>query len=108
MTEVTFVLGARVSTESPEAIRPILIELVPGGYVQPSGARYDLLVEGQLRGASARILNRGLLTAFRRLEQRTRLRSEWTCERRTERVSDCLPKGTQAVSPDSPRTPRMR
>jgi len=88
MAEVTFALRARVSTERPEAIPPVLIELEWGGSVQASGAGVDFLVEGQLRGASARDLNRGLPTALRRVEKRTRLRSEWTCEARAERFFD--------------------
>jgi len=52
----------------------------------------EFVLEGTLEGASAKDLNRALLSALRRVEKKTRLRSEWTCEGTTERFFDYVPK----------------
>jgi hypothetical protein len=88
-----FSLVARVSTESPDAIRRVLRELLPNGSITPKEG--ELLVRATMRGASARDLNRALLSALRRLERRTRLRAEWTSGGATERFFDYVPKGSR-------------
>jgi hypothetical protein len=45
-------------------------------------------MEAKLSGESARDLNRALLSALCRRQRRTRLRSEWTRGRITERFFD--------------------
>ena len=88
-----FVLKARVSTDRPEAVRAVLERLITHGTVQPGDGRGEFLVEAEMEGASARELNRSLLSELRRAEKRTRLRAEWTCEGVTERFFDYVPKG---------------
>jgi len=93
MSTKRFSLVARVSTESPEAIRRALRELLPNGSLTPKEA--DFLVRATMSGESARDLNRALLSALRRLERRTRLRAEWTSGGTTERFFDYVPKGSR-------------
>jgi hypothetical protein len=88
-------LHARVSTDNPVAVEPVLVRAVPGGTVSRPENRDEFVVEGVLEGSSARELNRSLLSELRRAEKRTRLRSEWTSEAATERFFDYVPKGTQ-------------
>lgn len=89
-----FVLRARVSTDSPAAVRPVLDRLVGGGSVRRGDAEGEFHVDAEMEGASARDLNRSLLSELRRAEKRTRLRAEWTCDGVTERFFDYVPKGT--------------
>ena len=76
MTEGRFRLVARVSTDSPERIRPILNEVFPGGQIREHGSEF--VVETAMEGGSAKDLNRSVLSALRKVEKRTRLRAEWT------------------------------
>ena len=92
MSAKRFSLVARVSTESPEIVRPALRDLLPSGSITSN--RGELLVRATMRGESARDLNRALLSALRRLERRTRLRAEWTSRGTTERFFDYVPKGS--------------
>ena len=93
MSGKRFALAARVSTESPGAIRRTLRELLPGGSVKP--AEDGFLVTAVMRGQSARDLNRALLSGLRRIEKRTRLRAEWKSSGKTERFFDYVPKGSK-------------
>jgi hypothetical protein len=88
-----FSLHARVSTDNPAAVKPVLVRVVPNATVTQSEDGEEFLVEGTLDGSSARELNRSLLSELRRAEKRTRLRSEWTSEDETERFFDYVPKG---------------
>jgi hypothetical protein len=89
-------LSARVSSANAEAVRPTLREFIgPKGVIEKDGV--DLTVHAELDGASARDLNRALLSALRRVEKRTRLRSEWTAEGVCERFFDYVPKGQRPV-----------
>jgi hypothetical protein len=104
MVEKRFFLQARVSTENPRAVKPVLERLVPGGSVLGGEDRKEFRVEGELSGASARDLNRAFLSSLRQVEKRTRLRSEWSCDGVSERFFDYVPRGkkpapTDAVSP---------
>jgi hypothetical protein len=98
-----FSLHARVSTDNPVAIKPVLTRMVPGGTVALSEDGQEFVVDGVFDGSSARDLNRSLLSELRRAEKRTRLRSEWTSEVATERFFDYVPKGTQKARGQSPR-----
>lgn len=89
-----FVLRARVSTDNPAAVRPVLERWVRGGTVRAGDAKGEFEVDAEMEGTSARDLNRSLLSELRRAEKRTRLRAEWTCEGVTERFFDYVPKGT--------------
>ena len=76
MAETTYRLSARVSSNDLAAARAVLHELLPDGRVDDDQA--ELLVEAELAGDSAKELNRSLLSALRRAEKKTRLRSQWT------------------------------
>jgi hypothetical protein len=77
MTRNPFRLSAKVSSDRPDAVRPVLEELVgEKGTVRREGD--DLLVDATMEGTDAKDLNRALLSALRRVEKKTRLRSEWT------------------------------
>lgn len=92
-TKCAFELTARVGTDSPRAIKPLLEQLLPGGAVRSEGGAF--VVTATLKGDSARDLNRALLSALRRVERRTRLRAEWTAGGKTERFFDYVPKGSR-------------
>ena len=90
MTDIAFHLVAEVSSQSPDVIANLLEELVDGKVTStPDGFHVD----GFMRGTDARELNRFLLSALRRVERRTRLRSEWTTNGETQRFFDYVPKG---------------
>lgn len=78
MTASRFRLVARVSTDSPGRIRPLLGEVFPGGSFREEGAEF--FIETSMEGSSPKDLNRSILSALRRAEKRTRLRAEWTAE----------------------------
>ncbi len=78
MVDRRFRLAARVSSARPAPLRAVLERLVPEGSIRQEGEGF--VVEGELEGASAQDLNRSLLSSLRRVEKRTRIRSEWTAE----------------------------
>ena len=73
-----FKLIARVSSSNPQAIRPVLENLVTQGSVEE--VEEEFLIEAEMEGESAKELNRSLLSSLRRVEKRTRLRAEWTSD----------------------------
>jgi hypothetical protein len=77
-----FRLQARVSSDRPDAVRPILLERFVPGAVTRSGEEF--VVEAELTGPDVKELNRALLSALRRAEKRTRLRARWTSDDGTE------------------------
>ena len=82
---------------APSAIGPLLKQLLGATVTEtPEGFRVDAWMEG----ADARELNRELLSCLRRIERRTRLRSEWTASGVTHRFFDYVLKGTRPASPD--------
>jgi hypothetical protein len=84
---------ARVSTDSPERIRPVLGEVFSDGQIQEQGAEF--VIETSMEGNSAKDLNRQVLSALRRVEKRTRLRAEWTdANDRVYRFFDYVLKST--------------
>jgi hypothetical protein len=92
MTKKKFSLNARVSTDNRQAIKPILEELVTKDSIITTDEGF--LVEATMYGESARELNKTLLSALRRAERKTRLRSEWKSGGTTERFFDYVPKGS--------------
>lgn len=88
-----FTVHAKVSSENPPAVRPVLRRLFPGAALTLTGNPKEVVLRGEAEGASARDLNRALLTELRRVEKRTRLRAEWTSEGTTEKFFDYVPKG---------------
>lgn len=89
MPEQSFELVADVSSDDPQAIEPVL-RAVAGLRVTPLADGFH--IEGTMIGPSARDLNRGLLSALRRAERRTRIRSRWTLGDTTFRFFDYVPK----------------
>ena len=92
MAKKTFELSARVSTENPKAIKPVLDEVLPKGSVTKTEEGF--LIKARIAGESARELNKELLSALRRVEKKTRLRSEWASGKNVERFFDYAFKGT--------------
>ena len=90
MQSKTFKLVARVSSDDPEAVKPVLERLFPKGYVRRE--HDEFIVEAELIGSNAKELNRSLLSELRRAERKTRLRAEWTCGNTTERFFDYVLK----------------
>lgn len=88
-----FKLVAKVSTDSPDKIKPVLLRLLPNGTVKRGSDASEFLVEAEVEGTSARDVNRSLLSALRAVEKRTRLRAEWASGGTTERFFDYVPKG---------------
>jgi hypothetical protein len=99
LTNRKFSLVARVSTENPTAVKRAIKEFAPKGSVTATEGGF--VVKAELRGASARDLNRKLLSALRRVERKTRLRAEWTSGDTTERFFDYVPKGTRKIGGSS-------
>ncbi len=93
MTKKTFTLTARISTDNPKAIKPILEGLVSKDSITPTDDGFS--VNATMQGESARELNKTLLSALRQVQRKTRLRSEWKSGNTTERFFDYVPKGIQ-------------
>jgi hypothetical protein len=88
-----FKLKARVSRADARTIRQALQLLGANGSAKEAAG--DFMVEAEMEGASARELNRALLSALRKVEKRTTLRAEWTSgDNTTERFFDYLLKKT--------------
>ncbi len=93
-----FQLRARVSSSNPQAIRPVLENLITQGRVQEVEEEFQ--VEAGMEGESAKELNRLLLAALRRVEKRTRLRAQWTSDDGiTQRFFDYVLKSTSQSEP---------
>jgi hypothetical protein len=84
-------LEARVSSDSPDAVRRFLVATFGTTSVTRDGT--DWVVRAEVDGASARDANRELLSELRRVERKTRLRAEWTAGGVVERFFDYVPKG---------------
>ncbi len=91
-----------MSTDDPEAVRPVLAALFgAGGSFSGSFSDKDtgeFHVRAEMKGASARVLNRSVLSALRRASRRTRLRAEWTSGRTTESFFDYVLKRTNTTT----------
>ena len=97
MVQRTFKLSARISTENPSAIKPILERIIgSNGTIKPTQEGYE--VEADLKGERSRDLNRTLLSEMRRAERRTRIRAEWTSRNIIEKYFDYVPKGTRKTN----------
>ena len=95
MTEQCFQLVAGVSSDNPAVIESLLRQLVQGEITKTADGFH---IQASLSGASARDLNRRLLSALRRVQQLTRLRAEWTSAGVTHRFFDYVPKGTRPAT----------
>ncbi len=89
MPEQRFELAADVSSDDPKAIEPVLCAIA-GLSITPLADGFH--IEGSMAGQSAREINRALLSALRRAERRTRIRSRWTLDDATFRFFDYVPK----------------
>jgi len=89
--EKKFKLSAKISSADPFAIKPVLEQTIKNGSIKPADKGFE--VNAELKGESARDLNRLLLSELRRIEKKTRMRSEWTCEGTTEKFFDYAFKG---------------
>ncbi|MGO8720284.1 MAG: hypothetical protein ACLQMO_13885 [Acidobacteriaceae bacterium] len=87
-----FTLRAQVRSVNAEAIHEALAGLVPNGHIRNVGNEF--IVEAEMEGASAKDLNRTLLSALRRIEKRTTLRAEWTSGNLTQKFFDYVLKKT--------------
>jgi hypothetical protein len=100
LVERRFRLSARISSDNPPAIKPVLKQFLDSkGSVKATDEGFE--VEAKLTGESARDLNRTLLSQLRKAERRTRLRAEWTADGVTERFFDYVPKGRKKVHTES-------
>lgn len=88
-----FKLKARVSRSDLATVRAALKQLSAQGVATTEGDQ--IAIEAKMEGASAKDLNRALLSALRKVEKRTTLRSEWTsADGVTERFFDYVLKKT--------------
>ncbi len=93
MTDTSFRVSARVSSDDLAAVKAVLDKLLTEGAV--SETEGELLVETELAGPTAKDLNRALLSALRRAVKKTRLRAQWTSpDGTTERYFDYVLKKT--------------
>jgi hypothetical protein len=93
MVDKRFKLSARISSDNPPAIKPVLERIVGSeGAIKPVSEGFEVTAE--LDGESARDLNRMLLSEMRKVEKKTRIRAEWTSGNTTERFFDYVPKAT--------------
>ena len=86
-------LKARINRSDAQTIRQALDQLAAKGSVRKEGDEF--IAEADMEGASAREWNRTFLSALRKVEKRTTLRSEWTSDEGTsERFFDYVLKKT--------------
>lgn len=98
MVKKRFRLTARVSTDTPAVVRPVLEKLVARGTVKEGDSSNEFLVDAEMEGESAKELNRSLLSALRKAGKKTRLRAEWASGDTAERFFDYVPKGAHRIS----------
>lgn len=87
-----FHLRALVDSDNPPALRPVIEGFIDrhGGSGRYTDRGFE--IELDCEGASARDLNRALLTELRRSVKKTRLRAEWMTGGTTEKFFDYVPK----------------
>ncbi len=88
---MNFKLKARVGRSDARTIQQALDQLAAKGSIKEAADGF--MVEAEMEGASARELNRTLLSALRKVQRRTTLRAEWTSgDGTTERFFDYVLK----------------
>jgi len=91
MVQKKFRLSAKVSSDNPSVVKPILDRIFEGrGTVK--GIDLGFEIDAELEGESAVTLNRTLLSDLRRAEKKTRMRSQWTSSNTTEKFFDYVLK----------------
>jgi len=98
MSKRRFSLVARVNSDSPSAVKPILESFAASGTLSEGSSPNEFIIEAKLAGPSAKELNRTLLSALRRAEKKTRLRAEWSSGDTTEKFFDYVSKGTRKAT----------
>ena len=97
MAEKKFKLSARVSSAAPSAIKPVLERMMGNnGSIKPTADGFE--VDAEFKGERARDLNRMLLSELRKVEKKTRIRSEWTSEDTSEKFFDYSLRQTKKVN----------
>jgi hypothetical protein len=90
---MAFNLKARVNRSDARTIRQALDQLSAKGSVRKAGEKF--IIEAEIEGASAKELNRTLLSALRKVKKRTTIRAEWTSDDGTsEKFFDYVLKKT--------------
>lgn len=89
-----FELKATVSSDNLSAVKSAIEEFI-GDAGSVSDTEEGLEIKASLEGESAKDLNRELLSRMRRIEKKTRIRSEWSFEGTTERFFDYVSKSTK-------------
>jgi hypothetical protein len=87
-----FKLKARINRSDARTIRHALNQVAAKGSVRKEGDEF--IVEADMEGASAKELNRTLLSALRKANKRTTMRAEWTFSNTAERFFDYVLKKT--------------
>jgi len=96
MVKKKFKLSARISSDNPSAIKPVLERIISKeGAVKSAGEGFE--VNAELEGESTRELNRMLLSDVRNVEKKTRIRAEYTLDNTMERFFDYAAKATRKV-----------
>ena len=92
-SKMNFKLKARVSRSDARTIQQALDQLAAKGSVKEAAEGF--VIEAELEGARAKELNRTLLSALRKVQRKTTLRSEWTSgDGTTEKFFDYVLKKT--------------
>ena len=89
---MNFKLRGRINRSDARTIQLALDQLAGKGSLKKEGDEF--IVEAEMEGASAKELNRSLLSALRKVEKRTTLRAEWSSDDTTERFFDYVLKKT--------------
>ena len=92
--QIKLILKARINRSDAGTIRHALDDqLAANGSVRKESDEF--VVEAQMQGASAKELNRTLLSALRKVNKKTTLRAEWSSnDGTTERYFDYVLKKT--------------
>jgi len=95
--EKKFKLFAQISSANPSSVKPVLERFIgKEGLIKPITDGFE--VNAEFKGESARDLNRMLLTEIRKVEKKTRLRAQWTCNDTVEKFFDYSLKQTKKIS----------
>ena len=96
--QMNFKLKARASHSAARTIQQALDQLAAEGSVKETAEGF--MVEAEMDGASAKELNRTLLSALRKAQKRTTLRAEWTSsDGVTERFFDFVLRPPESNQP---------
>jgi len=83
-----FTIRATIRSKDEDAIRPVLYDLFAASDVKKDANGRGLIIEAEIEGVSAKEANRALLSALRKKEKSTTLRSELTLGNNTYKFLD--------------------